>query len=84
MCKDRYVIDKRAGCIAVLDTTLATPGDTFLDTETEGVEAVWNSSNKDEFVCPDCGRKFWRYVIPDEHVIAAHNLAAELNAKETP
>lgn len=76
--ENRFCIDKRAGCVAVVDRKefLNSPG---LHSYTPGVVAFWTGERKKE-KCPECGHvrlSYW--TVPEETLNIAHEICEDLN-----
>jgi hypothetical protein len=75
----RYKVDRRVGCIAVIDTTIESdcPG---LHPDSIGVVKYW-SGRRIEHKCPTCGHvSHSEWEVPEETVKEAQKLCDELNS----
>lgn len=77
----RYFVDKRVGCISVLDRTKIDTEHAGLSSESEGVVKYWDGYQKMK-TCPTCDHEsFNGWAVKDEYVSEAENLCKELNEK---
>lgn len=78
---ERFFVDERVGCIAVLDRLEIDPENRCLESGTAGVVRYWDADHVDLPCCPTCGHwpgKTWK--LSPETVAQANALAAHLNA----
>ena len=78
----RYYIDHRVGCIAVIDRTLADPeNNPGLHEDTPGVLWYKHGVLRDNLPCPTCGYSVGtHWEVPQEYVAYAEVLCHEFNA----
>jgi len=68
---NRYFIDERVGCIAVLDRTKANCNTPGLNRDTSGVVRFWNGIYQDD-----------EWHVPEQYWRLANDLCAKLNREE--
>ena len=81
--ENRYYVDERSGCVAVMDRRLINKHYNGLHSDTEGVVKYWHGTQQHK-TCPTCGHIYsCGWMVDDDSLKAAHEVCDEMNRRES-